>query len=165
MRETLGEITAMPKRSIQKLGVEMDHKILIIQSLTSDDLNEILISSMQEGFRFVERLLNEYEIGTNKFDQPGEILLGCYVDSKLVGICGLNRQAMEGDMRVGRIRRFYVLPHIGRLLIEYLLKHASSHFNMLVLRTDNLTAAMFYEVIGFTRVDSNKDITHYINID
>ena len=148
----------------------MNYRIIEISSLSENQLNEVLAQSKQEGFRFIERLINEYEAGTNRFEQIGEILLGCYDETKLVGICGLNRQAMEGDLSIGRIRRFYVLPQyrrtgIGRLLIESLLSYAIGHFNKLVLKTDTVAASRFYESVGFLRVNNNEEITHYIDVD
>ncbi|NLN58481.1 MAG: GNAT family N-acetyltransferase, partial [Gammaproteobacteria bacterium] len=38
----------------------------------------------QEGFDFVHRLIEEWESGKNRFDQPGEFLLFVYDGEQLV---------------------------------------------------------------------------------
>ena len=46
----------------------------------------------QEGFDFVHRLIEEWESGKNRFNQPGEFLLFVYDGDQLVACGGLNQQ-------------------------------------------------------------------------
>ncbi len=46
----------------------------------------------QEGYAFIQRLIDEFQSGKNRFDQTGECLLLAYDGDKLVGCGGLNQQ-------------------------------------------------------------------------
>ena len=52
----------------------------------------------QEGFDFVHRLIEEWESGKNRFNQPGEFLLFVYDGDQLVACGGLNQQWNEQDI-------------------------------------------------------------------
>jgi ribosomal protein S18 acetylase RimI-like enzyme len=117
----------------------------------------------QEGFAFVDRLQDEWKAHTNRFDKPGEALLGAYNNDILVGIAGLTLQAPS----LGRIRRVYVHPGFRRLgiasrLLEELLAIALQNYSAVVLFTDNPAAAAFYERLGFVpeAVDGHHHSTH-----
>lgn len=54
-------------------------------------LSLLVAESQREGFRFIRRLLHDYEEGTNRFDQLGECLVGAFAsDGQLIAIAGLN---------------------------------------------------------------------------
>ena len=139
----------------------------MITQLTSLDpvqMEPLLTASQAEGFRFVARLCDDWANGTNRFDQPGEALFGVFVDSRLVGVGGINRQ----NESTGRLRRFYVLPSHrrqgwGRRLLNHILSGAAAHFRYVVLRTDTDSADLFYRACGFTRVAGLPDATHRID--
>ncbi|WP_199624801.1 GNAT family N-acetyltransferase [Paenibacillus alkalitolerans] len=129
----------------------------------------MLHESKQEGFRFIQRLIDDYQSGENRFDQPGEAIYVCYIKSRLVGVCGLNRDKDLGQSRVGRLRRFYVLPEyrrqgIGRRLIEEILESAKGYFDVLQLRTDSEEADRFYQSMGFIKTESMGNATHYLHL-
>lgn len=42
-----------------------------------------------EGFRFLTRLISEWQSGDNRFDAPGECLMAAYLNHELVGVGGL----------------------------------------------------------------------------
>ncbi len=121
------------------------------------DLAPLVAESEREGFRFLARLVREFEDGSNRFDAPGEALLGCYRGAELVAVGGLNRDPYSPEPRVGRLRHLYVSPafrrrRVGRTLVDALVAAARPHFDVLQLRTDTPAAARFYEALGFAAV-------------
>ncbi len=123
------------------------------------DLAPLVEESEREGFRFLARLRREFDDGANRFDAPGEALLGCYRGAELVAVGGLNRDPWSPEPRVGRLRHLYVRPgfrgrRVGRALAEALVSAARPHFGVLLLRTDTAEAARFYEALGFEAVAS-----------
>lgn len=118
------------------------------------DLGPLVEESEREGFRFLARLRRELGDGTNRFDAPGEALLGCYRGAELVAVGGLNQDPYSSEPRVGRLRHLYVSAafrrrRVGRMLVEALVSAARPHFGVLLLRTDTEAAARFYEALGF----------------
>lgn len=131
-------------------------------------LEEMRREALDEGFRFIERLWEEWEGGTNRFDAPGEKLLGCMEDTTLIAVGGLNEDP-SGRSGVGRIRRVYVRPGwrsqgIGQMLVETLVERARPSFTSLELRTDNPAAARLYERIGFKK-RAAQNATHVLCFD
>ena len=68
----------------------------------------------RDGFRFIEKLMNEWQSGANRFDAPGEVLIGAFQNESLVAVCGLNIDPYAGDSAVGRLRHLYVLKSARR---------------------------------------------------
>src|SRR5215471_18628316 len=100
--------------------------IVRISSLDLAQIKPLVAASQHEGFRFMERLYNDWVSRANRFDQPGEALYGVFGDSGLVGVGGVNRQ----DESTGRLRRFYILPSHrrrgwGRALLNRILNDAA----------------------------------------
>src|SRR5215470_17388898 len=81
-----------------------------IADLDITALQQLRAESSQEGFRFMERLCEEWLSGANRFDAPGEALFLGFADGAVVGVCGLSRDPYAHDARTGRVRRLYVLP-------------------------------------------------------
>ena len=103
-----------------------------------------------EGFEFLDRLIEEWEDGTNRFEKPGEVILGVWLGDELVGTGGLTVQREN----VARVRRVYVHPEhrkrgIATLLMHSVLARARAHFAVAVLFTDTLEASTLYERLGF----------------
>src|SRR6516165_2427977 len=65
-----------------------------------------------EGYRFVERLVTDWESGTIRFDRQGEALLAARLHCVLAGIGGLTFHPVVPDAL--RMRRFYVRPAYRR---------------------------------------------------
>ena len=115
---------------------------------------------LEEGFKFVRRLRDEYQSGVNRFDQPGEALLLAREAQTVIAVIGLNRdlQAQPGVMRV---RRFYVLPEhrnngLGKTMLLKVIQLArDTHAKSLELHTDNPQAVRFYERNGFQTLNSS----------
>jgi len=123
------------------------------------ELAPLVGESEREGFRFLARLRQEFDDGTNRFDAPGEALLGCRRGAELEAVGGLNRDPWSPEPRAGRLRHLYVSPAsrrsgVGRMLIDALVAAARPHFRVLLLRTDTPAAARFYEALGFAPVSS-----------
>ncbi len=53
----------------------MEFRMQRLESLNPDEFSELLEQSRTEGFRFVQRLVDDYESNRNRFDQPGEVLM------------------------------------------------------------------------------------------
>ncbi|MEW5928634.1 MAG: GNAT family N-acetyltransferase [Gemmatimonadota bacterium] len=133
------------------------------------DLAPLVEESEREGFGFLVRLRREFLDGGNRFDAPGEALLGCLRGAELVGVGGLNRDPYSPEPRVGRLRHLYVAAAqrrggVGRMLVAALVEAARPHFDVLQLRTDTEAAARFYEALGFAPVAS-LHATHMLVLD
>jgi ribosomal protein S18 acetylase RimI-like enzyme len=138
--------------------------------LPSNQVGPLLVASEAEGFRFLRRVVSEWEAGTNRFTGKGEALLGYFVDDCLVAICGLMRDPYQGEATVGRLRNLYVLPaHRGRAigteLARRVIELAESSFKVLRLRASNPQAAALYERLGFTATTQVENCTHVMYFD
>jgi GNAT superfamily N-acetyltransferase len=138
--------------------------------LPSDQVGPLLVASEAEGFRFVRRVVREWEAGTNRFTGKGEALLGYFLDDRLVAICGLMRDPYQAEATVGRLRNLYVLPpHRGRAigteLVRGVIDLARSSFEVLRLRASAPEAAALYERLGFTATTEVENCTHVMRFD
>jgi GNAT superfamily N-acetyltransferase len=111
-----------------------------------------------EDFEFLDRLIDEWQSGANRFDGPGETLLGVFHEDTLVGIGGLNRDPFLGNPAVGRIRRIYIRAAwrnfgVGTDLVTALLARAQENFEQVRLRAVNPSAGRLYERLGFQPID------------
>jgi ribosomal protein S18 acetylase RimI-like enzyme len=117
-----------------------------------------------EGYRFLDRLAQEWADGSNRFDQADECLLGLFEGGVLVAVGGLNRDPYASDPGTGRIRHLYVSPNRRRAglatrLMQELLLRGRLAFERLRLRTENPAAGRLYEALGFSPTDE-PDATH-----
>ena len=116
-----------------------------------------------EGFRFLTRLIDEWNSGANRFDAPGECLMAAYRNQQLIGIGGLSVDPYAAkDM--ARLRRVYVSAssrrhHVGQTLVKALVAHAALRFQSVCLFTDTAVGDAFYLKCGFMRTD-HKHATH-----
>jgi GNAT superfamily N-acetyltransferase len=123
----------------------------------------------REGFRFVDRLVEEWRTDANRFDRQHEAWLTAVHEGSVAGFGGLNIDPFSHQLTIGRLRRLYVLPQYRRmgvatLLTRTLLDTASGHFRVVRLRTTNADAAAFYHRMGFRAVD-RVDATHELPLD
>lgn len=123
----------------------------------------------EEGYDFLDRLVEDWMSGENRFDGPGEIFCGVFDDGILVGVGGLNRDPFVADPGVGRIRRVYVRQAwrnrgVGEALVRWLLAEARKSFGSVRLRAENAGAARLYERIGFARIE-DANATHLLVFD
>src|SRR5581483_2756846 len=145
----------MKARSLDR----MDDRVQIsrLRSVPSD-LEALRNEAEAQGFRFIDRLFTDWANGANRFDRPGECLLGVFADGKPIGVGGLNIDSNLDHADVGRIRHVYVLRDwrrkgIGRMLVSRLVDEARRTFREVRLRTDTDDAAFFYAQCGFRSVD------------
>ena len=127
-------------------------------------LDQLIEASVREGFRFVERLGNEWDSGANRFAGVGEAFFAAYVGHTLAGVCGLNRDPYSASPGVGRLRRLYVPPPfrrrgVARSLVVEALSLAREHYVLVRIRTDNPEAVAFYETLGFVAANSSPEAT------
>jgi GNAT superfamily N-acetyltransferase len=143
----------------------MEVVVARLSHLPADALAPLLAEGEREGWRFVRRLADEWAAGTNRFDRPGEALLGAWVGEALAGVCGLNADPYAADPAVGRVRRLYVLEAfrgrgVGRLLVRAVVQSARPWFGSLRLRTESTAAARLFERLGFVPTAGLPDCTH-----
>jgi ribosomal protein S18 acetylase RimI-like enzyme len=133
-----------------------------------NELDGLVIRSLEEGFKFVQRLRDEYQSGTNRFNQPGEALFLARDAQTVIAVIGLNLDP-DGRSGVMRVRRFYVLPeHRGhglgqKMLLEVIELAQAAKAKSLELHTDNPNAARFYERNGFQALTSSNP-THRLTL-
>ena len=146
----------------------MPMNIKVIDDLKQVDVTKLVEESEAEGYRFLRRLVNQYEDGTNTFNKAGEVLYGVWDPAgELVAIGGLNRDPYSDKSGVGRLRRFYISVHarrqgIGTKLLQEILDYGKGHFNEIVVRTDSSIADAFYRANGFSGDLGLPEATHHI---
>lgn len=145
----------------------------VIQKVNHLDTHKLLPlveESTIEGFRHLKRLVNDYESGVNKFDKDGEALFIALQNNEIVGVCGLNSDPYVTSKEVGRVRRLYVSPRvrrfgIGRTLMDSVITEARKSYKMLVLKTDNPIADVFYLSLGFSINNGSENNTHFLQFE
>ncbi|MCM3125278.1 MULTISPECIES: GNAT family N-acetyltransferase [unclassified Mesobacillus] len=145
------------------------YEVKQINNLLDMKLDDLFAESKQEGFRFVERLINDYKNGSNTFSLAGEGLFGVFSEEgTLIAIGGLNQDPFSNGHKIGRLRRFYVRKAfrrhgIGSLLVKGIMDEASKHYKVLVLHTDTEQGDLFYRSIGFSKGERYPNSSHYID--
>lgn len=139
------------------------------QNLPIDNLTEMLKESTENGFRAIQRLVQEWVSGENRFERLGEALFLAQQDNQLVGICGLNIDPYSMTAATGRVRRLYVMRDyrrrgIGRALLRQLIAEACLSFDWLHLRTSDAVADHLYRSIGFTPHFDCEYFTHALEL-
>jgi GNAT superfamily N-acetyltransferase len=131
---------------------------------THPGMETLRVAAETEGFRFLTRLVAEWNDGANRFDRPGELLVGAVRSERLLAVCGLNRDPFADRHDIGRLRHLYVHPSArrtgaGSALVGHLLGQAGGAFRVVRLRTTTAEAAAFYLRHGFVAV-AEPDATH-----
>ena len=142
----------------------------VLHNLQALDLQPLLQESQVQGYSFIDRLVSEYEDGTNRFALPDEALFGVYADEQLIAIGGLNRDPFLENNDIGRVRHVYVLADfrrqgVGTLLLRHIIEAARPHFRLLTLRTFNEDAAKFYVSLGFQSTNEMPNATHILSLE
>jgi GNAT superfamily N-acetyltransferase len=132
-------------------------------------LEQLVETSLAEGFRFVKVLRDQWDSGTNCFARPGEALFSAHHGGSLAGVCGLNHDPHSADPAVGRLRRLFVgkpfrKQGVGRALVFHALSFAGEHFSLIRVQTETSEADLFYRALGFSRVLSPIDATHELRL-
>ncbi len=148
----------------------MDRKRVAVERVIKypiEGLDELVHFSVREGFTFLSRLQKDWMDGSNQFMGYGEGYYSCRYGELLIGLGGISKDPYVGRGQQGRIRRFYVHPNyrrkgVGRLLMETILASHRNYFQRINLYTDNGSAAIFYQSMGFDRVQSVGKVSHSI---
>jgi GNAT superfamily N-acetyltransferase len=132
-------------------------------------LEGLVALSLREQFPAIDRLQKDWAAGTNRFDRPGEAVFTARAGTRLVGICGLNRDPYLARSEVGRVRHLYVDPEfrrrgVARGLVTRVIEQARESFERLRLRTLGSDADLFYVALGFRRVASEPEVTHEVEL-
>jgi len=149
----------------------MEPKVQRVNDLNSIDISHLVQESESEGYRFLSRLVGDYEDGTNKFDKPGEALFSiCDKAGNVVAIGGVNQSPFSEDAQTARLQRFYVLDDarrmgVGSRLLKEIVDHSRGSFNELNVRTESSKADAFYRANGFEFDDSATETTHLLKFD
>jgi GNAT superfamily N-acetyltransferase len=134
--------------------------------LPAPGIDLLSAEARNQGYRFIDRLLDEWTSAKDRFDAPGEVLCGHLDQGLLVAVGGLTHDPFVKGLDTGRIRRVYVRSAwrnkgVGRALVTALVDHARMNFHCVRLRTENDDAARLYERIGFCAIN-NPDATHIL---
>lgn len=131
------------------------------------DMARLASIARSEGFLALDALVEEWNDGVNRFDGPGEMLLGLRDPSGTIAIGGLNRDPFAPEAEnAGRIRHVFVVSEernrgIGARMMEVLEDRARRHgFSILTLFTPSPDAARFYERLGFEIVEGTDHRSH-----
>jgi len=132
-------------------------------------LEQLVQTSLAEGFRFVQVLRDQWNSGENRFAKPGEALFAAHHRGSLAGVCGLNRDPHSADPTVGRLRRLFVSKSfrkqgVGRALVLHALSFAREDFSLVRVRTETSEADLFCRALGFLPVLSPIDATHELQL-
>lgn len=127
---------------------------------------ELRSQSMAEGFNMLRRLEENWLSGHNRFDKPGEKLIGAYADGLIVGVCGLNIDPFTQAAGTGRLRHFYVdigwrNRRVGSGLLSEILKDAGRWFDFINTNAPS-SAFTFYERSGFVALSGIDKVTHQL---
>lgn len=148
----------------------MTFKVQRIEDLKKVDVSQLVAESEEEGYRFLTRLVNDYEDGSNTFNKDGEALFGVWEGSdKLVAIGGINQNPYTENKDEARLRRFYIQGDIrrkgvGSLLLSELVNHAKGNFSKITCRTESAKADKFYRANGFEETHDTPDTTHVMKL-
>lgn len=144
------------------------YEVKLINNLLNFDLDSLVKQSKEEGFRFVERLKDDFKNGSNTFNHFGESLFGVFnEEGVLVAIGGLNKDPFSNEQFIGRLRRFYVSKEyrrkgIGSLLVKRIIDESKRYYKILVLHTDTGHADKFYSSIGFSKGNLYLNSSHFM---
>lgn len=136
-----------------------------VSELFTTEIQHLVTEATEEGHLFMQRLVEEYEYGQNRFDKAAEALFVARLDERIVGVCGLNLDPYERDPDVGRVRHLFVEQSvrkmgIARALVSEVVREAASHYRVLLLRTSNPAADQLYRSLGFSTSTVYHHATH-----
>ena len=121
---------------------------LLIEPVTPEEPGYIALKaeSIALHFNMLRWLEENWQRGENCFIAPGEKLLGAFLNGRLVGVCGLNRDPFSQQPRAGRIRHLYVSEKcrglgIGKQLLTVVMADASIWFDFLNTHAPEAAAA------------------------
>ncbi len=150
------------------MPIELQRELIEITDENVGELQCLVEESKRIGYNFLQRTIDDWYSGVNKFDKPGEKLWGLRIGKDLIGVGGLNKDAYTLAPRVGRVRHLYIREARRRegyatLIMNKIMEEASHNFTLLRLFTDNAEASAFYEKLGFKQTEEFK-ASHFITL-
>ena len=148
----------------------MKNRVERVDDLNLVDISRLIKESEAEGYRFLSRLVDDYQDGTNIFNKQGEALFIIRnEEGEIVAIGGVNQSPFTDSEQAARLHRFYVLDKarrqgIGSLLLKEIINHSRSAFTVMTVRTESSKADAFYRANGFELDDSTADTTHVMKL-
>jgi GNAT superfamily N-acetyltransferase len=145
-----------------------EYKLIEINNNNISVLECLVVESTADGYGFVQRTIEEWRSGKNRFSKNVEKLWGIIIDDELIGLGGLNQDPFFDESTVGRVRHVYVSRKyrglgFSKVLMATIIDEAKGQFKTLRLSTNNPIAASLYESIGFKKIDGYK-VTHQISV-
>jgi len=129
-----------------------------------EDIYQLATEAREQGFRFLDRLIDDFQSGNNRFDLPGEALFAVFESGKCIGVGGVNVDPLGQSTCTGRVRRVFVSSAVrgqgvGKLLMLEIENWAKVRFTQLQLFTDTPGASAFYGSLGYQKVEETR-ISH-----
>ncbi len=130
-----------------------------------DGFAELAADAVADGQKVLEVLREDWNLGTIRFDRPGEALFAAVAGQALIGLCGLTRDPYVKSEPVGRVRRLYVRRAArrhgaGRALLEAVIAEARIAGWPRLRARAPAAAFAFYEACGFLRAVGEGAATH-----
>ncbi len=124
-----------------------------------EDISALRSDAAHEGYRFIERLIDEWEADIKRFDKPDEALLVARHDRMIAGIGGVTED--PSDHTALRMRRFYVRPAyrrcgVARELATALIAEAIKTGRPLFVNAGTEAAPLFWESMGFSPIENPR---------
>ncbi|TDX00911.1 GNAT family N-acetyltransferase [Dinghuibacter silviterrae] len=143
------------------MPLEHEPELMPITDGNVGELHSLIWESTRDGYLFLQRTIDDWYSGANKFDKPGEKLWGLFTGKDLVGVGGLNIDPYSLTPKVGRVRHLYVRKDQRRagcatIIMNKIMEEARQNFTVLRLFTDDPAASVFYEKLGFERTREYK---------
>jgi HAD superfamily hydrolase (TIGR01549 family) len=151
-----------------KIGTDTSMHIEKVSELEEYDLSSLLEDSKSQGYRFVQKLIEEYNSGFNRFEKRGESLFVAIKNGSVIGVGGLNIDPYLGREDIGRVRHLYVMKdhrrgRVGESILEMIVKEARNNFIALTLFTNNSVADRMYMKLGFKKAEGIFKASHVMN--
>jgi N-acetylglutamate synthase-like GNAT family acetyltransferase len=143
----------------------MRHMQVLRVSTLPHSIHGLAANAREEGHGHLDRLITEFNLGTNRFSQPGEALFIATREDRLIAIGGVNIDPYALSTRAGRIRRVYVHPQerrhgVATRLMQAIEAHAQGHFDALRLYTSSTKASDFYTSLGYDQITGLNKVSH-----
>ena len=132
------------------------------------DISRLVALSEAEDMGMLNKLVDRWTDGSNRFDRPGEALIEARSGGLLVGIGGINVDPYLDDPAVGRIRHLYVDPAfrgqgIARGIVDRVIALSEWKFERVRVRAGPPGANEFYESIGFGVCDESAATHQWVS--
>jgi GNAT superfamily N-acetyltransferase len=139
-------------------------QIVRIQDRLSEGLERLRLSAIEEGWRHLDRLAEDWNCGATRYDGDGEALLAAFEDGILKAVGAVCVEPNPADEPARRLRRFYVgtqfrRRHIGKTLASALMQQGWAAAPLLTVHAVRPQSVLFWEGLGF-RPDARNGWSH-----